>query len=49
MEQTSSLAEEPKGLLKTASSWGLRAPEAHKPFSLPQSLASVIFAGKAPN
>lgn len=41
MEQTSNLAEEPKGL-KMASSWGLRPPEAHKPFSLPQSLVSII-------
>lgn len=48
MEQTSNLAEEPKGL-KMASSWGPRPPKAHKPFSLPQSLVSIIFARKFPN
>lgn len=48
MEQPSILAEEPEGL-KMVSSWGLRHPEARRPFSLAQSLAFIIFACKFPN
>lgn len=45
---TKQLAEEPKGL-KMASSWGPRPLEAHRPFSLPQNLASVIPAYTSSN